>query len=777
MQEGKIRSQLESLNKNDSVRSGLFVGHYFFGAKDTITRLIKKRYKVENRRQIKEFKKSFEPQHEGKPFNIEDKIIIRTWALRDREKNDKRFNNLFMSCVDLKTIYSSWEIQTDLHILENVEMGILSYKKQQAIIVHSSKAGMAAVESRNLSHNIGSHVLARWISELDLHLRGQSDWEDKDIIEESKRLYEYIQTRMDFIAEISTSVPSWEMSDYFSEIADELIGQNILRAKIASSEGYKNIGIKIEVSPGCERVSIPNGHVGKHAFFSIIENFVRNAAKHYAGQARSDELDLSIQLKKVDDERYRDKYIEMVIQDLRKNSCNKETYQKLTSYLLRSKKESRFADSNGIILPGGWGIKEMILAGNFLRKNSPEDLITGSSQNEPPIIQINCSLTENQRCNRQEKCVGDSSGHLGMSFLLRRPKDLCVISSVGPKIVANDFEIDFLELAKLEENPFMSIPHRLALVSDMTIKHTLEKNPTMPMRVACNTCDKINDESYLDLYEAFIRDDLNNGNQLPTLCWLEADANGYNNRFCKSKIDMKSFSKYLSGDADCTVKHINFLIHPEENDHKDKVDYLINNKGYLQPLSAAFSSQAKLDGFERYKTENYKRHFLLELIESAVTRIAIIDERINDFSSNIAFRGIPKRKLLENMGIFVLDIDNKNITHGTLAKKWDDLRKTAEKYFSSEELHFVIIHQGILDKLEKEKKGNSRLFIENLNCRWKIVDSGRGIPKEFKEKSYKDMRFIEISTVSKLIEQYDKHALVQTLYSIRRPIINNENEV
>ena len=59
--------------------------------------------------------------------------------------------------------------------------------------------------ARNMSHNIGSHVLAKMgyanLSELNLP--------------QSQILYKYMQQRMDFIALISTEFPKWSYLTWF----------------------------------------------------------------------------------------------------------------------------------------------------------------------------------------------------------------------------------------------------------------------------------------------------------------------------------------------------------------------------------------------------------------------------------------------------------------------------------------------------------------------------------------------------------------------------------
>jgi hypothetical protein len=118
----------------------------------------------------------------------------------------------------------------------------------------SLKTAISAIMGRNMSHNIGSHVMARistggidgWtsnktvndiIKELDVGTHR------KDIIEWSKDvqyLSRYIQQRMDFIAQISTEWPSWTEPAYLmNDLMRWFLSQKHLLNNIAVSEGLK----------------------------------------------------------------------------------------------------------------------------------------------------------------------------------------------------------------------------------------------------------------------------------------------------------------------------------------------------------------------------------------------------------------------------------------------------------------------------------------------------------------------------------------------------------
>jgi len=123
-----------------------------------------------------------------------------------------------------------------------------------------------------------------------------------------------------------------------------------------------------------------------------------------------------------------------------------------------------------------------------------------------------------------------------------------------------------------------------------------------------------------------------------------------------------------------------------------------------------------------------------------------------------------KIKVLQYMKIFVIDVDLQNITKSDLELKLKQ---------SPHPCHFFVIHQGILEKMDERNPGDAKKFLKSVNCKWKIIDSGRGVQKD-EIRKYDNVRFVEISALLKMLESFDKHALVQTLFAARNPIEQQE---
>ena len=139
------------------------------------------------------------------------------------------------------------------------------------------------------------------------------------------------------------------------------------------------------------------------------------------------------------------------------------------------------------------------------------------------------------------------------------------------------------------------------------------------------------------------------------------------------------------------------------------------------------------------------------LMENALLRILIIDERTKKFVSDHQFE-----KRFERMGIFACD-ENDTLTadlifgSGTVSSRFE----------------IVVVHQGIIDKLWKDhsQSGVDEL-LQNLKrrCRYVVITTGRGIPANIPQTA----RVLPFSIIEgSLFKQYpEKMILVDAIMNI-----------
>lgn len=283
------------------------------------------------------------------PISEGESTMSNILAISDEESVIRSIRNKRSDIVDF------------LFLLKSKYLLELDEKRKMA----AEKSAKAAIMSRNMSHNLGSHVMAylkqklgsvsailkeenKVLSNLYIYDKGSINTQKKDEIEMPflvglGRFIGYLQERQDYIATIATDyIPYGAPVNMKDAIYDELnpdlrhlrhnmtnekdqnMPFNVLLSYIAKSEGlsrenmnttgnindtkssrdillgYIRYGETPEEEPhifGFEpqnsvsddpaltelrtiNFSLPGGLVGRQAVFSVVENLIRNAAKH-----------------------------------------------------------------------------------------------------------------------------------------------------------------------------------------------------------------------------------------------------------------------------------------------------------------------------------------------------------------------------------------------------------------------------------------------------------------------------------------------------------------
>lgn len=320
-------------------------------------------------------------------------------------------------------------------------------------------------------------------------------WELLSWVEDVKEFLRYLQHRMDFVALASTEWQRWSLGIWFvQELMKDFLCQRHLLDGIARSEGlkgyyydykifpplegnnYGNIKFKVKVwdkeekrfkilindnqitggeqvdIPKCDiPVAIPAGVVGKHAFYLILENIIRNSAKHeYASQKNSVE-DLKITIEISDSPHKEDElWLVRIYTNVGKKDCQdcSEKVRKkcqaingnrkividdtvegpndgVVAYLNKCFREG-LIDEAGELVRRHLGLGEMKIAAAFLQGRDMQDLakagdaITGKGEEkEDFIIRAICYREENS-----------SQRTLGYEFYLLKPREVGIVGNL-----------------------------------------------------------------------------------------------------------------------------------------------------------------------------------------------------------------------------------------------------------------------------------------------------------------------------------------------------------
>ena len=444
---------------------------------------------------------------------------------------------------DLKAIFVLELSQNDYdECFRSLNRTNIAYKlAKRRIIDEATKAAKVAIMARNMSHNLGSHVLAY----LKEHLKSVEDMvssralynlinENYELNKDDKampfmvglgKFMSYLQERQDFIADVATDFfPTCMTLNFKDDIYDTLnpdkraerhpdrIGNkpdNILLGNIARSENlFRTMTTDVSITPKNDEndlvlsfgafdgssvepigritsenilthygdnlqsaiadlqrlrninFSIPGGIVGRHAFFSIIENIIRNSAKHGKIYNENDKsLRITLDVYDVDDyesratendnisgelslkEVFRRYYIKaedaadlyfITITDNRKTDY--ETVRDIRYKLIES-----YVDKDSKMREGAKGIKEMRICSSWLRRESKEFypyLEKYNSENYPVFdddakgqVKSDTEWKENQN-KVPTLYVRLSNENLQYIIALRKPMKVLVISDV-----------------------------------------------------------------------------------------------------------------------------------------------------------------------------------------------------------------------------------------------------------------------------------------------------------------------------------------------------------
>lgn len=760
-----------------------------------------------------------------------------------------------------------------LYLCQAIETGLRTLEKKYEIINHGTRAAVAAIMGRNMSHNIGSHVLSYLINlytfepykgGLQKQIEELVENFSKDIanmeisentimrqtknimmpkfekfIMNNRYLLEYLKDRMDFIATILTFVPSCNTLNFKKDILltkpienksvlNYDIGKNgfysskqnkyfeplsLILDYIAFSEKLKGspisrekFDIKLSDLTSIDiQVAIPGGVVGKQAFYTILENIIRNAAKHGAAQSNEEKLVISINFPDIhkynDQVGYdRDDLLRVTITD---NLCSAD------EGLIKKLEEKCNGDiintETGELERFDLGFKEMKIAAAFLRGINP----TGFEKNE--IVGWRDDGSKRLLGISTDYSSKNGKGNLQYSFFLLKPKEALIITddarNWGLSKNGSGKNNDKLAEFKKEGIDFVvigkSIDNRdLTSFDDFKGTH-LETSPRHRFLVI-----DLDDGSYLkDLdfdflpYRIIKREllkdeikEINNPSEfinkvygmhteklsqdlsykgLPKLLihssYYDPWANIEGVERCD--IDLKNLS---NKESLCLFLH-HFGSESEFQNFKEKNSIqnglenfrqFMKRKGMvaIEPITGSNSSKGRLnEASERLK---------YELIEASLTKVCIIDERFyrvakdRNMGEILAIRGIDVYDLAkdDNGGLKLVSLNDESFT----IKNLEEELITIQGFPS---VAFLVLHMGIIDKIIEDTKGlkkNDVTSVEKVvglfkkSAKHMLIHSGRGktevIPK--------GVRFLNYPELESWFYD-DKYSLVQGLFSIR----------
>ncbi|MEX0813706.1 MAG: hypothetical protein WD048_15920 [Chitinophagales bacterium] len=644
------------------------------------------------------------------------------------------------------------------------------------------RAAISQIMNRQMSHNINSHVMANLVN--------LSSFNDEDI----RSFLRYLQSRIEFIADIVTSEPLVTFSaNLVSDVLDGFFGKienkgnwplYIIKYISGSNEvtygtweNQQNISIEHELRNRDIQIALPNNILGAQAFYVILENIIRNSVKHATIPEKVSNgekyKDLKITICTDNNFNHPD-YYKVVIKD-NLGSANQEQREKKTygenkdlriDTWLNSKLDKKVLDENGKLRQKDWGLLEMKICAAYLRKYPLDQIDQNHSDNY---------LTENP----EKKLIDitlDDDNNLCYEFYLLKPKLACVIFEKDiPSDLFTEQErlqslgITTIELQQIADIDALFIYGELKLNDGKRheVSHPyllLEKGIINGRKVRSNQsyleleAEKLTSLlKYDDIEQEILRlllDALNN--EVKEVKFLDADKDGEKNfPDCAN-----------SGLANSIIFHLH-LERLLNNSELHLSDYP-KNCFYYEPYSSQ-SPTAKIKQLIADQDNSSIKH---ELNLAASLRVGILDERIQaDASKDDNHDQI----ILDGMNVHIPNSQNIDLNANSFHVLRNEilLADKIKDWIEDKKVHmdYILIHMGIIEKIQQSTEPEDiQSFLENYSSDGDkgqaelIVISGRGKPSNLPDRIF----YLPFSLVNQYVITYRSKLYIYKLLKAAR---------
>ena len=643
------------------------------------------------------------------------------------------------------------------------------------------KSAISTIMARNMAHNLGSHVLARIASpealsefiKMDAEQLGQPAIADLNI---------YLRTRMDLVADISTSEPVTSMNRRIATDLPQIFKRGSLVRRLISGTNVKNIDLRIINKTGVEPllVQIPQGDLGMHALLIILENIIRNSCKHGAHRIEGDTLVLTLIFDSPSQESVKEEgrsrgYILTIHDDVPRHQY-KELVRKIQdNYIDKSIIEDRHR-----LRPVAWGIAEMKIAAAYLRKKDPAEYI--NQEIRPQLLR---AVAIPDRVYRPDET--NRKAYIGYQIYLKKPREVLIIDTENYLLGNHHTPLDWINrgikvVSSREVNPNKDTAtnsHGIVVLLDDIPRREIERQKNLPLRWMYFQTDPLRSR-----LKGMLEKDLDGAVLFLWQQWLEGylerkglpgdlevvfrqDEPGQDERIRNTPPEKLVLYDYHGSCLDP-------LIFPNDSPVSDPARLLYYEAGF-RPPRMLFESLPQLPDYAIDR-------IMLEFLEAACTRILLLDERIQweAFHRDSRIRNCPA-KLWEElawMNVILPDPEEIDLYRDHFGEEesatiygWIE-----DQLLKGPKVDFVVIHLGIIEKLEGTLPDDLTTFcrgrIQAFDPRPEIVlISGRGKPHFVP----KDILFLNYSNVAKfLLEEKSKYHLCQLLFSARTRLARHE---
>lgn len=666
--------------------------------------------------------------------------------------------------------------------------------------IHSA---VAACMSRNLSHTTGSHkspwfknFIAEYFKEIVQYttsykkvlppqiesairsIKGlvknkiKKEEEEEGIRNLEIHLlnyFDFVNDNMEFIADVTTSYSANKITFNYSvkDIYEEYRSLKLMHHGLFDDKkmeiSIRMLAVEVDSNEYTNAIAaLPNGQLGKTAFYIIIENILRNYYKHTVHETQQPKFYIKI----TPSERLPNDYWCVDFYDV---ITNGENIDKRGGTLLSKINNDYINKSilqiNGTLRPEGWGFIEMKACAAYLVNYPIEDIdrvkdengliefVTGEKYH--PLIEANYYSSDGIIISDLE--ADTENRNLGYRFFLKKAKKVGIEKAIV-----------------IDQGFFTEIIHKISKEGiEILEKNSINVHTQHDILILQNENKSIDLNQRHLILDTFDLTKFKTSEEIEVSAWFKYIETKYKNRTQDFRI-IKAESELEEAEFDTPLKNI-FLIDDHGISVKKGGLTLESLQKYLWFLPEENRTTKDINLFLR---EKYTLLIRFRLIEVINTNVSIYDERIQQ-EVNVAYNNIPQITLrdLHQLGnVFIPDIEKENLTDDKIIFNLEEILKIR---FAIDD--YVVVHFTLFERLAESKNYSTSLRgINNLkNYYDKIVEewelgsrgkflvfcSGRGRPSNLFSGCY----YIHLSTLQYFtVRTISKYSLVNVLKSLRK---------
>lgn len=691
------------------------------------------------------------------------------------------FNNLVQTTAlfiyfntDISTLdkrRKGWLTKASKAFLYEEAVNVFLPKHIREINIQSVRAAISQVMARNMSHNIGSHVLNNLTDGsilskiINYECKSyQPCSELKDLKEESKIIHQlaiynnYVKCRMDYLSDITFGTPVMHTNKkVYAELYKDFDKVRLLLDHISGlSKNFQfQINFTLNDTPITAEndffIALPNDLLGCQAFYNIIENVIRNTAKH--NQKKSGTTTFTINFKEITDNsnKVTDKelwYEVEIFDDVKISKIEnlvKSQNKKLNLSVL---------NKNNQLRNSSLGLLEMEASAAYLRK-----LDITNIEDDAYEVGNNKKISNKHGKLNILKAFNKGSA-LGYRFFVSKPTEFLFVG---------DFDLTSNKKKELSQNGIwirtkndfvnelkagIVFNHQFLLFTTNRIENFKTNLPVRNIPIDANSpiVELLKTGSFESI-EHWIWQE-----------WFKKNKGSFD---CINVMTSYSDKKHnQSNRYNIAISHHDSTIESCKNDFEKNINaFDVLSSNALNKLPD-INGRELVDYIDQLKKDNVSNCITkFKLFEAYTNMVAVIDERIQRYS-NETYLGLENKEIFSFTNVLLpndIELASDNYTKAITKK----IETFAGKAIAESKCKFLVVHYSILERMygSRDKRIDETLIKWSEKTRV-VVTSGRGKPPELPSKN---VCYVNLSPILNAFTQVrSKYAINYLLNTARK---------